>query len=471
MPVQIPQVRRILFNDERVGMGFNSESGLAIGTALENFTVEVDPNAPGQEVDASITIVNTHEELMDSLGMSFEAHGRYGLFSGSIKARFSERSNYNSTSTFLVARCVVENPFTRGANFEVKPAAHALLDALRFEEFKTAFGDSFVRGLQTGGEFYSVIRITSVSTSTQTELAASAHAAVDGLITSLDFKAELTKANANASTKTEFSAMMLQRAGSGEEIAPTVEIDEVKARFKGFPTIVKNSPVAYEAEVATYDTLPLPVPTAVEQEAFLLALLDAREKKLRYIQTRNDLDFARRNPLFFESLPHDDVLTAATTVYTQLLNAVLDHAIKLSRGQITPPRVFDPSTLTPPIIEPTPIPLKRVTTPTTQLTVRVPNLIGIDNADFIRVLKSLGNSTVDELVAGLGLSPDVVEFLFLTAISGGGQIRLKVDREDDVFKEEELATFEINAQFPSAGTLVAKDAEILTMWIEIPPTN
>jgi len=34
---------------------------------------------------------------------------------------------------------------------------------MRFEEFTKAFGDSFVRGLQTGGEFYAVIRITSVS--------------------------------------------------------------------------------------------------------------------------------------------------------------------------------------------------------------------------------------------------------------------------------------------------------------------
>jgi hypothetical protein len=42
--------------------------------------------------------------------------------------------------------------------------------------------DSFVRGPQTGGEFYAVVRITSVSTSTQTQLAAQAQAALNGLI-------------------------------------------------------------------------------------------------------------------------------------------------------------------------------------------------------------------------------------------------------------------------------------------------
>ncbi|WP_218939176.1 hypothetical protein [Bacillus thuringiensis] len=79
------QIRRIEFNDERIGMGFNSETGQAIGTALEGFTVTADPVAPGQEVQSSITIINSHEELMKNLGMSFEGQGRYGLASASAK--------------------------------------------------------------------------------------------------------------------------------------------------------------------------------------------------------------------------------------------------------------------------------------------------------------------------------------------------------------------------------------------------
>src|SRR4028119_774038 len=99
MPL-VPQVRRIIFHDEEIGMGFNSESGLAIGTALEGFTVQANPTAPGGEVFCDATIINTHEELMESLGMSFEAQGRYGFFSASAKAKFSEATRYNSTSTF-----------------------------------------------------------------------------------------------------------------------------------------------------------------------------------------------------------------------------------------------------------------------------------------------------------------------------------------------------------------------------------
>jgi hypothetical protein len=369
----VPQVRRIIFNDEEIGMGFNSESGLAVGTALEGFSIQVNPGASGQEVTASITIVNSHEELMENLGMSFEAQGRYGFFSGSAKAKFSENSNFNSTSTFLVARCIVENPMKRGKNFKVSPDAKALLDANRFPEFKTAFGDSFVRGLQTGGEFYSVIRITSVSTGKQVELAATLQAEANGLVASGSFSAAFSQANSSSSTRSEFTATMFQKAGSGAQSAPAVQITEVIDRFKKFPEIASNSAAAYETEVVTYDTLPLPIPTPEEREDFLLALADARAKKLRYIQTRNDLDFALRNPSFFQNLPASDTLTTASTGYTKLINAVMSHAIRLSRGQITPPQLFDPSALSPPLIEPAPIVLQRISPPPLAPQVQVPD--------------------------------------------------------------------------------------------------
>jgi hypothetical protein len=93
----IPQVREILFNDEEIGMGFNSGSGLAVGTALEGFTVP--ETELGEVVSSSITIVNSHEELMSSMNMSFAAQGRYGFYSGSAKAQFSDSTNFNSTST------------------------------------------------------------------------------------------------------------------------------------------------------------------------------------------------------------------------------------------------------------------------------------------------------------------------------------------------------------------------------------
>ncbi|MEU0939839.1 hypothetical protein [Embleya sp. NPDC005971] len=356
----VPQIRRILFNDEEIGMGFNSETGQAIGSALEGFTIQENVVAGGGEARSSITILSSHEELMDNLGMGFEAQGRYGFFSASAKAKFSERTNFNSTSTFLLAQVVVENPLKRGKGFKVTPDARALLDTDRVEEFKRAFGDSFIRGLQTGGEFYTVIRITSVSTSTQSELAATLQAEFNGLVAAGSFKAEFAKTKQSASTSSEFTATMFQNAGTGAELSPIASIEDAHERFKRFPEFVKTSPTAYEAEVATYDTLPLPLPTPEEREDFLLALADAREKKHRYLQIRNDLQFALQNPAFFQDLPPSQTINDSIALYTKLINGAVAHAIKLSRGQITPPQLFDPGALTPPISEPSPIALTRV---------------------------------------------------------------------------------------------------------------
>jgi hypothetical protein len=455
---RVPQVRRLIFNDEEIGMGFNSETGLAVGTALEGFTVQADPTAMGQEVLASITIVNSQEELMSRLGMSFEAQGRYGFFSASAKAEFAESSNYNSTSTFLVARCIVQNPLKRGKNFSVRQPAQDLLDALRFDEFTTAFGDSFVRGLQTGGEFYSVIRITSISTSTQTELAAELQAEANGLVAGGSFQGKFSTANASASTRSELTATMFQKAGSGAQISPTVEISEVIARFKNFPEIAQTSAVAYETEVATYDTLPLPVPTPEEQEAFLFALRDAREQKLRFIQTRNDLEFALRNPMFFETLPSSDTLLSAISVYTRLINAVTEHAIRLSRGQIEPPTVFDPGAVSPPIVEPAPIALPRVAPPALPIAPNaMPNLVGLPAGPVVSLLSCVNLESVDHCLGFLGASLNslgtdprpLADFFFVVTRSGA---------TPEVRGDPNPPGATVRTQFPPTGVEVAPGA-------------
>lgn len=90
----------------------------------------------------------------------------------------------------------------------------------------------------------------------------------------------------------------------------------------------------------------------------LLSLADDETKKLRYIQARNDCDFAAEHPEFFNDPPTAPVLRAVSSTYTQLFNAVMAHAIALSKGEI-PPSLFDPSTLKPPIVEPSLVLRKR----------------------------------------------------------------------------------------------------------------
>ncbi len=351
MPTKVAQVRQLLYNNEEIGMGFNSDTGLAVGTALEFDTPTRDP---GQTVpSATADIVTTHDQLMDTLNISAQVQGHYAFASGSAKVDFSKKTGYNSVSTFVVAHMVITNIITRGHNFRISQNAKALLDSNQIDAFQTAFGDSFVRGLFTGGEFYAVMRITSVDTSVQTDLAVKLQMEINGGVAGGSFSGALNKANSEQHSRAEFHVTYYQSGGAGEaEIGTTLSVDEVKARLHNLPTAVMNHPVPHMIEVATYDTIPIPLPSKEQQEDFLMALADADQKKLQYLQQYNDLMFAHDNPDFFEDPPDAMTLQTAAGVYLQAVNAVIDHAVRLSNGQINPPQFFDPAKVNPPLVLP-----------------------------------------------------------------------------------------------------------------------
>jgi hypothetical protein len=345
----IAQVRQLNYNGEDIGMGFNSDTGLGLGVALD-FTLST--AALPQEAVADVTIITSSEDLMSSLHMASQLEGRYSFVSGSLKVDFSKKTQYNSKSTFVVARMVIANTISRGKDFKLKPDLKHLLDTNQMDVFTRAFGDSFVRGHFTGGEFYAVMRLTSVDSKTETNLTLQLHAEFQSGVANADFKGELAKANKDEKTRSEFSVHFYQKGGEGkEEIDTTLDIDEIKRRLHNFPDAVKNHPFPLFIEVATYDTIPLPLPNKEQQEDFLLALADADVKKLKYLQAANDCTFAAENPEYFFNPPSRVELLVMAATYTQLANAAIAHALALANGNI-PPLLFDPSKLTPPLSEP-----------------------------------------------------------------------------------------------------------------------
>jgi len=175
----------------------------------------------------------------------------------------------------------------------------------------------------------------------------------------------------------EYNISTFQRGGSGGagNSSSSASIDDVIQRYKAFPGIAAANPFAFETEIATYDTIALAVPTPEEEEDFLRCLRDAREKKMRYLQKRNDFEFAKQHPEFYQNPPNASDLDAAIYVYTNLVNEVARHARRVSRGEI-PPDLFqteirepnihlvpivpaEPSRPTPPPVVPT-IPVRRL---------------------------------------------------------------------------------------------------------------
>ena len=111
MPTTTPvdQIRLIDFTDAepQTGMGFNSTTLVFPGTALSFSPGSPDSAETGQVVTGHATIISSHEELMDRIGVSVATSGRYGLASASAKVDFSKSTGFNSSSTFVLAQASV----------------------------------------------------------------------------------------------------------------------------------------------------------------------------------------------------------------------------------------------------------------------------------------------------------------------------------------------------------------------------
>ena len=84
---------------------------------------------------------------------------------------------------FVVASCRVQNAFENGrirVRTRSRSSGEALLE--QPDKFRTTFGTSFIRGLQTGGEFHIIMQVTSTSQETQNSLSVAFQAECQGLV-------------------------------------------------------------------------------------------------------------------------------------------------------------------------------------------------------------------------------------------------------------------------------------------------
>jgi hypothetical protein len=351
------QVITIPFSGQLIGQGYNTETGESVGTALEFDAVFEDTSTDAQTASTMFESVETQDSLKESLGISASGDVRVGLFAGSAKMNFAEGHSVNSSSSYVAGRSFVQNAIRHGKGFRLTKEAHALVTSNNMDDFKKAFGDRFVRSLATGGEFCLIARITSSSEDHQSELSAALHAEYNGLINSGSFSAAFDTATAETSGKTEVSVKMLQSGGQGDELSFTgPRATDIIERLKKLPAFVHEHASGIEAELATYDTIPIPVLSAEQREDQKLVLIDCANQKTLFLRAISDLQLMLDDSgkSLFEGLPPAVQLTTMLGQYRATLNALLAHAIKVSIGTMDPPQLFVP---TPP---PPPVDFKRV---------------------------------------------------------------------------------------------------------------
>jgi hypothetical protein len=337
------QVITLPFAGQLIGQGYNSQTSENVGTALDVDAVFEDSSTDAQSADYAFKFVADQDSLQESLGISASADARVGLFSGGAKMKFTNENSVNSFSTYIAGRSFIQNALRHGRGFRLTDAAARVLRTGGTDAFKRAFGDKFARTFATGGEFCVIARVTSISEEHQRRVAIALHGAYTGLAVTGGFQGAFETATTETHGHTEVEVVMHQFGGQGEQLAYTgPNATDIIARLRQLPEIVHQHAGGFEVEFASYDTIPIEVPSDEEREDRAIVLVDCAKQKRSFLQAMSDLGLAL-NPngrKLFVNLPAANELIRIQAQYRDAMNALISHAIRVSTGVMNPPQLF-----------------------------------------------------------------------------------------------------------------------------------
>ncbi len=308
------------------GVGVDESTGIPMGIAIKPGEPKPVTQAGGQNVSYNYSIIESVEDFYDALNVDVKANARYMFGSASAKFEFSQSLHVNTQSIYFVGSCTVTNSFLQTLHPAMLPDAAALLSKGQAERFREAYGDSFVRGFQNGGQFYIVISISSSSREEARKVGAEVKAGVQVLVGSGSMSVNVEKIAKQYSKTSEFSVAMLQSGGKGMEASLTPTIEEATARLKEFPSIIARNPIPYNCLVASYKTLPLPdAPNFMDFKQQKRVLNEAARLVIRYDAALNDLDVVTKNIKSYVPFPVSNLDKWRNTLETDI-DAIYDAA-------------------------------------------------------------------------------------------------------------------------------------------------
>lgn len=315
-----------------LGLGIDDLTGTVGSLRAVNFTAPAAAiGDPGMGGHYDTSLVHSSEQMYSALGVDISAEGRYGLFRAGGKFSFAEKSRFATSSTFLVARATITNALQRAVEPVPVPDALDLVRNGEKDLFRTRYGDLFIRGVQTGGEFLAVLSITSRSEDKQRRMGLALKASFDGLVASASVSGDIHSEMAELRSECEIRTSVYQCGGSGEQISFTSTIEEVMERLKTFAVAVRENPKAHSVQAASYDTLVFPdAPSPFDLQVQREVLEDCMRMRLQLQTLRNDLEVVQLHPDFFVDPPDAATMSAWSTGVTEQLNALDQHVRRVS---------------------------------------------------------------------------------------------------------------------------------------------
>lgn len=302
-------------------VGVDRLTGEVLSRGVVPGPVTSPPGSGGGTAAYNFSLIQSYEDLQKSIDMEVEASGRYGLFSAEGKFKFVDQAKFNTQSTFLLTRVVVENAFKQCMEATLTDPARKLLADNKVDLFRQRFGDSYVRGIKDGGEYFALISITSSSLEEQHKIGVALRARYDGLVASGEVSGEFDEETKKMVQRSEINIFTFQRGGVDEGLGFTGNTAEVIERLRDFPKIAKENPVPYFAQTADYVILDLPEgsnPVDIQNQREVIE--DCMKTRFKLLTIKNDLEFIQLHPDFFEEPPDSGKLSEWNAAITDQIN-------------------------------------------------------------------------------------------------------------------------------------------------------
>lgn len=282
-------------NGMNLGVGFNTATyDIHPAPALDNVSaIKPVVNAAGQEVYFRVELASSTLSLTEQLSVTARASLKYGITaSGSAKTSYLSSFKQNSFSIYVLVQVIVTNEQTLLDLSQTKlETSAAKLFASKPQDFTQQYGDSFIYGLITGGEFLGVLEIESSTASEFREIKASLSGKASYGLFSGNASASFEQSLQRITSSYQMKATILRTGGTGS--LANITPDNLVKEALDFPSKVTGaSGFPYVALVIPYNHIPHPVasPLNVSNQTTVLEQLGSWRQRL--LKFQNDLAFA-----------------------------------------------------------------------------------------------------------------------------------------------------------------------------------
>lgn len=267
-----------------VGIGVNLLTGEALVQGVTG--VVSPPDAGGQNVQSRIIRIDDMSTLHKSIGVDVSASGSYMGFSASAKMDYADSCGFNEHSIYLLVSVVVTNALARMDSPALTAEAVQLLQNGKPDRFRERFGDVFVAGIHTGGEYFAIFQITGTDESEKESLAAAVSASFSTIGANADLNVAINKAKESSHSHLDLRVFTFQNGGA--DTTQDQDPSQIMAKGHSFAPSLAGAnarfAVPYSILPESYRSLNLP-----GDAANLIEIENQRETLATNFKVRNEL--------------------------------------------------------------------------------------------------------------------------------------------------------------------------------------